>query len=130
MNRLAKIALSTLASTMTLAAHAQFDWSINPLPIENGFTTVVNIAVPNAAWLPGRNGAHVADGRFIIQFKDRRNNRFSRTFAFQLRKTGTRSALGTCVVGWPSYYKSVPGSRIQVVIRSNGVNRITEIPVR
>ena len=126
-----RAALSAAVLTAAVAAQAQFDISVNPHPVENGLRTVVNIAVPDASWLPGRTNATVADGIAKIQMRDKRSGRTSvLTRNFTLKKTGSRTAMGNFTASWSNRYESRPGSVIQVVIRSNGRQRIIPIAVR
>lgn len=126
-----RAALAATVLTAAVAAQAQFDISVNPHPVENRLRTVVNIAVPDAAWLPGRTNATVANGRAVIQMRHKRTGRTSQMVrSFSIKKTGNRTAMGNFTASWSDTYESRPGSVIQVVIRSNGRQRIIPIAVR
>lgn len=131
MVNLSRAALVATVLTAAVGAQAQFDISVNPHPVENGLRTVVNIAVPDAAWLPGRTNRTVADCIAIIQMRKRSNGRtWVLRRHFSLKKTGSRTAMGNFTASWDNAHQSRPGSVIQVVIRSNGVQRIIPIAVR
>ena len=131
MKNLVKALFATTIVTAAVAAHAQFHITVNPHPVQNRLRTVVNIAVPNASWLPGRNNTIVADGRAIIEVRHTRSGRTDQvTRNFRLKKTGDRTAMGNFTASWSNVWESRPGSVIQVVIRSNGVPRTIEIAVR
>lgn len=122
-------ALASLAVLgAAVASHAQFDLTVNPLPIRDEVTFTTNIAVPYDTWLPGRNGATVATGTFRLTLENRRTRRQTVvTESFTLKKTGGRTAFGTEFINWNNTDFKLKKAEIQVVLRSNGVSRIVRL---
>ncbi len=131
MKNIVKALFGASLFSVAVAAHAQFDVSINPYPIENRLITVVNVSVPNASWFQGNNNSVVADGRLVIQMRHKRTGRTSQLVRnFLIRKNGSRSGVGTFTASWSNDYESRPGSTLQIVIRRNGVQRVIPVAVR
>lgn len=127
---------SLLAAGIGLAistsAFAQpFHITVNPTPITDALSHTVRMSVPNASWLPGSNGKAVADGRLVIVLQNRRTGKktdFIKTF--YMRKDGPTSAFGTFVPNWNTSVFKATSAKMQITIRSNGVNRTISVAVR
>ncbi len=124
--------LVTAAVGLTLSAssRAQFDMTVNPLPIRDGQSHTVRIATPSASWLPGSNGKIVANGRLAVTL-ERRSNRKRHDYikTFSLAKNGPTTAFRAVVPNWNSTdYKAIR-ARVQVTVKSNGSTRVVEVPV-